>query len=91
MELPKETKQDLRKSLDRFLAERLDEEGRALTQVQRTALFRFILTEFGPTFYNRAITDAQRALLERVQELDAVCYEPERPFWPPENRPESRQ
>jgi uncharacterized protein (DUF2164 family) len=78
IELPDETRRRLIGSLKRFAAEHLEEE---IGDLKAALLCDYLLAEFGPVVYNRAIADAQAHLHERVTELDASCYEPEFTYW----------
>jgi len=39
-------------------------------------LLEFFLKELGPAVYNQGVSDAQVVMMERVTELDSVCYAP---------------
>ncbi len=65
-------------SLKRYCAEELDVE---LGDLPGKLLLEFILTEFGPSMYNRGVADAQVFLRDRVAEVDGACYESEFTYW----------
>jgi len=44
-------------------------------------LLDFFLKELGPFIYNQAIKDAQASMQDRVNDLDATCYQPEFTYW----------
>jgi uncharacterized protein (DUF2164 family) len=74
----KETKQQLVESIKRFFAEEMDEE---IGDLRASLLLEFCLKEVGPIVYNRAISDAQSYLQDRVADIDGSCYEPEFSYW----------
>ena len=65
-------------SLKRYCAEELDVE---LGDLPGKLLLEFILSEIGPSIYNRGVADAQVYLRDRVAEVDGACYEPEFTHW----------
>ena len=65
-------------SLQRYFKENMDE---PIGSLRAGALLEFILKEIGPVIYNRAISDAQTRLQERVAELDVEVYEEEFSYW----------
>ena len=65
-------------SLQRYFKENMDE---PIGSLEAGALLEFILKELGPVIYNRAISDAQARLQERVEELDVEVYEAEFSYW----------
>lgn len=69
----------LRASIQRFAAERLDEE---IGDLKASLFLEFCLTEVGAVVYNHAIADAQQFFQDRVTDLEAVCYQPEFSYWP---------
>ena len=78
IKLKKDDEQRVTASIQRFFEEHLDEE---IGDLKAALVLDYVLREIGPTIYNRAITDAQTHLAERVGELDGSCYEPEFSFW----------
>jgi uncharacterized protein (DUF2164 family) len=66
-------------SLRRFGEEELEVE---LSDIQRRALLSFFLKEIAPSVYNKAVSDAQVFLRDRLADLEASCYEPEFVYWP---------
>ena len=44
-------------------------------------LLDFCVKEIGPSIYNQAIADAQAVMLEKVNDLDASCYQQEFGYW----------
>lgn len=65
-------------SIKQFTAEHLDEE---VGDLKARLMLDFCLAEIGSVVYNQAIADAQRHLLGVVNDLDAVCYQPESSYW----------
>nr|WP_320132057.1 DUF2164 domain-containing protein [uncultured Holophaga sp.] len=69
--LSKATEQQLTASLQRYLQEELGEE---VGELKATLFLRFCLEEIGPPIYNQAIQDARTFMLEKVGDLENVCY-----------------
>ncbi|MGQ0641789.1 MAG: DUF2164 domain-containing protein [Gemmatimonadaceae bacterium] len=65
-------------SIRRYLSENLDEE---IGDLKAALFLDYVLAEFGPTIYNKAIADARAFFIERAGDLDAVAYHAEFPFW----------
>jgi uncharacterized protein (DUF2164 family) len=65
-------------SLKRYCFEELDLE---LGDLPGKLLLEFILTDIGPSIYNRGVADAQVYMRDRVAEVDGACYEPEFSYW----------
>lgn len=64
--LSKEQKEEMKQKLqDYFFKER----GEELGDLPATLMIDFIISELGKTFYNKEIEDAQRYMIERVEEL----------------------
>jgi uncharacterized protein (DUF2164 family) len=78
IDVPKEKKERLIESIKRYFAENMDEE---IGDLKATLLLDFILQEIGPTVYNGAIVDAQAFMQDRVNDLEASCYEREFGYW----------
>jgi uncharacterized protein (DUF2164 family) len=87
IELPKETRDDLVASLQRYAREELDVE---LGDLRARLLLDYLLVELGPAVYNRAIRDAQAFFQERALDLEGSCYEPELGYWTDERRRRAR-
>jgi uncharacterized protein (DUF2164 family) len=66
-------------SLRRFSEEELEVE---LSDIQHRSLLSFFLKEIAPSVYNKAVSDAQIFLRDRLADLEASCYEPEFVYWP---------
>ena len=44
-------------------------------------LLDYILKEIGPIVYNQALEDAQKYMMEKLNELDSSLYKPEFIYW----------
>ena len=78
IEIDKDTKSDLIASIKRYFDEQLDTE---IGDLKATLLLEFCLKEIGPTIYNKAISDAETFLQDKVADLDNTCWEPELSYW----------
>ncbi len=78
IELPKQKRTDAIASLKRYFEENLEPIG----DLPAGLLLNYVLEEIGPVIYNRAISDAQARLQQRVTELDGELYAPEFEYWP---------
>ena len=76
--LPPEDSAKALASLKRYCAEELEIE---LGDLPGKLLLEFLLTEIGPSIYNRGVADAQVYLRDRVAEVDGACYESEFTYW----------
>lgn len=65
------TRARLLESVKRFAAEALDLD---LGDLKAELFLQFCLREVGPVVYNHAVADAQRHLLQRVEELDGDVH-----------------
>ena len=73
-----ETKKRLVESIKRFFVQEMDEE---IGDLKASLLLGFCLKEVGPIVYNRAVSDAQAYLQDKVAYVDGSCYEPEFSYW----------
>jgi uncharacterized protein (DUF2164 family) len=78
IEISKQAKSDLLASMKRYFDENLDPIG----DLPANLLLNYILEEIGPVIYNKAISDAQSRMQQRVTELDGELYAPELEYWP---------
>ena len=78
IEISKEAKQRLVESIKRYFAENMDEE---IGDLKAMLLLEFCLREVGPTIYNRAISDAQAYMYDKVADVDGPCHETEFGYW----------
>jgi uncharacterized protein (DUF2164 family) len=74
----KESEDRMIESIKRFFAEAMDEE---IGDLKASLLLEFCRKEIGPTIYNRAVSDAQSHLQDKVADMDGSCYEPEFGYW----------
>lgn len=44
-------------------------------------LLDYFIKEIGPGIYNQAIHDAQSVMMDKVNDLDSTCYQPEFAYW----------
>ena len=65
-------------SSKRYFEEHMDDD---VGDLKAKLLLDFFLEEIGPSVYNRAITDAQAVMQDRVADLDGTCYQPELSYW----------
>ena len=78
IELSKEQKQQIIESIKQYFEESMDEK---IGDLKASLLLDFFMQEIGPSVYNRAITDAQAYMQEKVSDLDGACYIPEFGYW----------
>jgi len=78
--LSDDAKKRLRGSIQRFVAEHLDQD---IGDLKADLILDYALREIGPTVYNQAIADAQAWFGARVADLEGVCYEKEFAYWSP--------
>ena len=65
-------------SIKRFTEEQLEEE---VGDLKASLLLEFCVKEIGPVIYNQAVEDVRALMLQRVEEVDETCYEPEFIYW----------
>jgi uncharacterized protein (DUF2164 family) len=73
IELDKDTRQQAIASIERWFAENRD--GEKIGNIAAVARLAFLVEEFGPLIYNRAVTNAQERLQIRLSELDIELHE----------------
>ena len=76
--LSKETRQALIDSLKCFFDEQFEQE---IGDLKASLLLDFCLKEIGPIIYNRAVTDAQTYMRDKLADLDNSCFETEDGYW----------
>jgi uncharacterized protein (DUF2164 family) len=79
IELPKQTRGDAIKSIQRYYEENMPE---PIGELPAGLLLNFFLEEIGPAIYNGAIRDAQARMLQRAADLDGELYVDEFQYWP---------
>lgn len=72
IELEKETQKRLIGSIQKYFQDNMEEEE--VGDLKALLLLEFFLKELGPAIYNQAISDAQGVMMDRVTELDSVCF-----------------
>lgn len=65
-------------SIQRYFEEQMEEE---IGDLKASLLLEFCVKEIGPPIYNQAVTDLRDQMLQRVEEIDESCYEPEFGYW----------
>ena len=78
IDLKSEERTQLMLSIKQYFEEHLDQ---SIGDLKASLLIDYILKEFGPVIYNRAVADAQARMQDMVSELDGTCFEPEFTFW----------
>jgi uncharacterized protein (DUF2164 family) len=78
IEISKEARKEAVASIQRYFDEHMEE---PIGNIAAGGLLAFFLEEIGPLVYNRAVTDVQERMLQRVQELDIEVHEDEFGFW----------
>ena len=78
IELSKQARQQAIASIERYVAENLDEK---IGNVAAGGLLGFFLEEIGPSIYNQAVADVQQRLQARVAEVDIEVNEAEFGYW----------
>lgn len=78
LELDKQQRADAMASLKRYFEENLE----AIGDLPAGLLLNFVLEEIGPVIYNRAISDAQARMTQRVSDLNGELYADEFQYWP---------
>jgi uncharacterized protein (DUF2164 family) len=64
-------------SIQRFFAERLDQE---VSKFQAQHMLDFFVQELGPPVYNQAIGDARAFMTGKLDDLEGEFYEPDEPY-----------
>ena len=77
-ELGKEARAQAIVSIQRYFEENLTE---PLGNLPAGQLLDFFMEEIGPVIYNRAISDAQTRLQQRVMDLNGELFADEFQFW----------
>ncbi|RDU96511.1 DUF2164 domain-containing protein [Trinickia dinghuensis] len=78
IELTREARADAIASIQRYFDSDMAE---PIGNVAAGALLGFFLEEIGPTIYNKAVTDVQERLQQRILELDYEVHEDEFQYW----------
>jgi uncharacterized protein (DUF2164 family) len=78
IELNKEVRSDAIASIQKYFEKNFEE---PIGNIAAGALLGFFLEEIGPTIYNKAVTDVQERLEQRISELDFEVHEEEFQYW----------
>ena len=78
IEISKEARQEAIASIQRYFEENMEER---IGNIAAGALLAYFLEELGPLVYNRAVTEVQERLQQRVSELDIEFHEDEFQYW----------
>lgn len=78
LELPRETRDRAIASIKRFVSEELDQE---IGDLKADMVLDFFLREIAPSVYNRAVEDAQKHLVARLEEMSGVVHHREFGYW----------
>jgi uncharacterized protein (DUF2164 family) len=79
IEIPKQARADAIASIQRYFQENMPE---PVGDLPAGLLLNFFIEEIGPVIYNRAISDAQSRMQQRVSDLDGELYAHEFEYWP---------
>ena len=79
IELSKQARAAAIASLKRYFEENLPE---PIGDLPAGLLLDFFLEEIGPLIYNKAISDAQTRIVQRVGDLPGELFVPEFEYWP---------
>jgi len=79
IELAEQARKDAIASIQQYFEVNMPE---PLGQLPAGLLLDFFVEEIGPAIYNKAITDAQTRIQQRVIELDSELYVDEFQYWP---------
>ncbi|UPQ89877.1 DUF2164 domain-containing protein [Vibrio sinaloensis] len=72
IEFTSQQKQAMSSALQRYLEDELDIE---IGQFDADFMFDFIVTKFGPAFYNKGLTDAQTVFQRKMVDISDELYE----------------
>lgn len=76
IKLPRDQKEELIRGIQGYF----EKEGlEAIGNLQAESLLDFFLQEAGPYVYNRAVEDARKIVLERIQAVEDDLYTLQRP------------
>ncbi|NVD07924.1 DUF2164 domain-containing protein [Vibrio sp. JPW-9-11-11] len=72
IEFTSQQKQAMSSALQRYMEDELDIE---IGQFDADFMFDFIVSKFGPAFYNQGLTDAQTVVLRKMADISDEIYE----------------
>lgn len=85
IELSKETRKAAVASIERYFSVNMEEK---IGNMTADALLQFFVEEIGPSIYNKAVSDVQTRMQNRIMELDTEIYEDEFRYW---NKPQRKR
>lgn len=80
IELDKDTEAALVASIKRYFDENFDD---GIGDLKAALLLEYCVKEIGPSIYNKAISDAETFMTDKVADLENTCWEPELEYWKP--------
>jgi uncharacterized protein (DUF2164 family) len=72
IELDKDSRSEAIQSIQDYFAQKRDEE---LGNLEAGFLLDFFLEQIGPTIYNRAVSDAQALMQDKLIDIDGELFE----------------
>lgn len=78
IDLSKEARADAIASIRRYFEENMPE---PLGEMPAGLLLNFLLEEIGPSVYNKAVSDVQARLQQRVADVEGELYKDEFQYW----------
>ena len=88
IEISSEARKNAIISIKRYFEENMSE---PIGDLPAGLLLTFFVEEIGPIIYNRAVTDVQARLVQRVSDLESELFVPEFQYWPELDRKRKRQ
>lgn len=88
IEISSEARKNAITSIKRYFEENL---SAPIGDLPAGLLLTFFVEEIGPLIYNRAVTDVQTRLVQRVSDLESELFVPEFQYWPEVDRKKKRQ
>jgi uncharacterized protein (DUF2164 family) len=83
IKLLEEKEKKIIESIKLYFEENLDSK---IGDLKAGLLLDYILKEIGPLVYNQALEDAQKYMIEKINELDSSLYKPEFMYWQDYNK-----
>lgn len=83
IELDKQERADAVASIQRYFRENMPEE---IGDLAAGLLLNYFVEEVGPLIYNKAVSDAQTRLQQRVADLEGELLEDPFQYWPKQDR-----
>jgi uncharacterized protein (DUF2164 family) len=79
IELSTQMQKDAVASIQRYFEENMPE---SIGDMPAGLLLKFFVDEIGPVIYNKAISDAQTRMAQRVDDLTGELFEDALQYWP---------